>query len=123
MTRKKTILFVEDDALIIKLYKARLSHDGYDVISAAEGEEGYQLYLKEQPDLVVLDLMIPKISGLDVLRKIRKIDKKTPIIVYTVLSGYDTKKEVLSMGANEHFIKSDIHPKILVEKIKSYFIS
>lgn len=119
-TKTKKILFVEDDSLIVKIYDTRLGIEGYQVIWAEDGQAGKDLYLKEQPDLIVLDLMIPKISGLDLLKYIRERDHRIPIIIYSVLSGEERIKKLKLLGVTDYFIKSDTHPRELVERIKSY---
>lgn len=122
MINKKKILFIEDDTLIVKLYSTRLEHENIEVFSAEDGQEGLKKFTQLQPDLVVLDLMIPKISGIDVLKKIRQQNKKVPIIVYTVLSEIKRVQELKSLGATDYFVKADTNPKQLVERIKSYFV-
>lgn len=119
---KKKILIIEDDSLIIRLYETRLKLEGFAVISAQDGEEGIKQFDTQQPDLVVLDLMLPKISGLEVLQHIRQQNKSTPILVYTVLSDRKTIDEVRAKGASEYLAKPDTHPRKLVERIKSYLI-
>lgn len=121
MTLKKKILFVEDDSLIVKIYSTRLTLEGFEVIAASDGESGFMMFMEEQPDLVVLDLMIPKLSGYDLLKKIRAVHKTVPVIIYSVLSGEKRITELKVAGANEYFIKADTHPRQLVERIKSYF--
>lgn len=116
------ILFIEDDQLVTKLYTVRLNLEGYQVIKAEDGQQGWQKFLKEQPDLVVLDLMIPYLSGLDILKKIRAQDKKTPIIIYSVLHDKKQIDQTRALGANDYFVKADIHPRKLVERIKSYLV-
>jgi DNA-binding response OmpR family regulator len=122
MTNKPKILIVEDDSLIVQIYTTRLELEGFKVICARDGEEGLAKFSKEQPDLVMLDLMIPKVSGVDLLKKIRATNKKVPVLVYTVLTDEDRIRAVKALGANEYFIKGDTHPRHLVEKIKSYFV-
>lgn len=122
MSEKKKILFIEDDNLIVKIYKVRLGLEGYEIIHAEDGEEGWKKYLNEQPDLIVLDIMIPKLSGIDLLKKIREQNKEVPIIIYSVLHNKERVKNTKALGANDYFIKSDTHPKKLVERIKSYLI-
>ncbi|MFC1710992.1 response regulator transcription factor [Patescibacteria group bacterium] len=117
---KKKILFIEDDMLITKLFNTRLTNEGFEVISAEDGELGWELFNKEQPDLVILDLMIPKSSGLDVLKQIRSQDKKTPVIIYTVLADYKRVKDLKLKGATDYFVKVDTPPEKLVKKIKAY---
>lgn len=117
---KKKVLFIEDDSLIIKLYTTRLNLENISIVPAEDGKEGLEKFNEEHPDLVVLDIMLPKISGVEVLEKIRSQDKKIPILVYSVLSDKSRMKNMIFKGATEFLVKTDITPQKLVEKIKSY---
>ncbi|MHC4410838.1 MAG: response regulator, partial [Planctomycetota bacterium] len=75
------ILIVEDDPSIRLGLRKSLGFDGYTVIEAADGEQGLELAFSERPDLIVLDLMLPKINGFEVCRTIRRHDKTTPILI------------------------------------------
>jgi len=117
---KKKVLFIEDDSLIVKIYTTRLELEGIEVSSAEDGEIAMQMYRQKEPDLIVLDLMLPKVSGLEILKQIRQENKSIPIIVYSVLSDREKIEEMKANGANEYFVKPDIHPRQMVERIKSY---
>ncbi|KKP59870.1 MAG: Response regulator receiver protein [Candidatus Gottesmanbacteria bacterium GW2011_GWA1_34_13] len=116
------ILFIEDDPLIIKIYTTRLTADGFQVFSADNGEDGLKLAETEAPDLIVLDLMMPKIDGFGVLQKIRaNIQMKTvPILVYSNLAQEDEIARAKTMGATEFIVKANLLPTEMVDKIKFY---
>lgn len=116
------ILLIEDDSLIVKIYTTRLKADGYDVISADNGQTGIEIAQKELPNLILLDIMMPLIDGFVVLEKLRTIEplKGTPIIVYSNLAQEAEEKRALDMGATEFITKANISPTELVNKIKSY---
>lgn len=116
------ILFVEDDALIVKIYTARLTKDGYEVYTADNGEDGIKIALEKRPDLVVLDVMMPKVDGFGVLQKLRADANfaKIPILLYSNLAQEEELKRALAMGATEFIVKANISPTELVEKIKKY---
>jgi DNA-binding response OmpR family regulator len=116
------ILFIEDDALIVKIYTARLTKDGYEVFTADNGEDGIKIALEKRPDLVVLDVMMPKVDGFGVLEKLRADANftKVPILLYSNLAQEEELKRALAMGATEFIVKANISPTELVEKIKKY---
>ncbi len=116
------ILFIEDDPLIIKIYTTRLTADGYQVFSAENGEEGAKIAETEIPDLIVLDLMMPKLDGFGVLERLRANSrlKKTPILVYSNLAQEGEAERAKSLGATEFIIKANLSPTEMVEKLKKY---
>ncbi|MEK7165486.1 MAG: response regulator [Patescibacteria group bacterium] len=116
------ILFIEDDPLIVKIYTTRLTADGYTVLSAENGEEGLLIAEKEIPDLVVLDVMMPKIDGFGVLAKLRthELMKTKPILIYSNLAQEDEIKRATEMGATEFIVKANLSPTEMVNKIKQY---
>lgn len=116
------ILLVEDDSLIVKIYSTRLKADGFTIISADNGEDGLTVAEKEFPDLILLDVMMPKVDGFTVLQKLRENPKfrQTPIIVYSNLGQESEMQKAIQMGATEFIVKANISPTELVTKIKSY---
>lgn len=116
------ILLIEDDALIVKIYSTRLKADGYTVLSADNGEDGLVLADKEGADLIVLDVMMPKLDGFSVLEKIRTNPalSKIPILIYSNLAQDTEIEKAKQLGATEFIVKANISPTELVNKIKSY---
>jgi DNA-binding response OmpR family regulator len=116
------ILFVEDDPLIIKIYTTRLTADGHQVISADEGQTGLALAQKELPDLMVLDIMMPKMDGFGVLTAVRSMAqlKNIPILIYSNLAQEDEIARAKKLGATEFVIKANVSPTEMVNKIKQY---
>lgn len=86
---KKKILVVEDEAGMSKLLRLELTQNGYDVVCAHDGESGFAKYMAERPDLIVLDIMLPKMNGYEVCRRIRREqdDARTPIVMLTAKKG------------------------------------
>jgi len=117
--KKIKILIVEDDIPLRDMYQARLEMDGYQVIVADDGEEGLAKTTEEKPHLILLDLMMPKISGMDVLDIIKSTPeiKNIPVIVLTALTTSKTKS--LVYGAEDYLVKSDCTLEDVVEKVKS----
>ena len=102
---KQTILVVEDDAAILSGLVDLLNGEGFQAISARDGERALRLYRDEKPDLVLLDIMIPEKSGYDVCREIRRDDAVTPILMLTA-KGEEVDKVVgLEIGADDYIVK------------------
>ena len=121
MTNKKHILLVEDDEFLAELYATKLNLEGFEVSLASDGEKGLKLIKEKNPDLVLLDIIMPKMDGFEVLKQI-KADKKTksiPVILLTNLSQKDEVKKGLELGAVDYLIKAHFMPSEVVKKIKS----
>lgn len=104
------ILLVEDDTDLQTIYSSRLEADGHTVLTASDGEAGLALALKELPDLIILDAMMPKIDGFDVLDMLRQTPQTehTCIIMMTALGQDDYRKRGESLGVNRYFVKSQV---------------
>ena len=116
----KKILIIEDDQRINKVYRAKLMVEGIDVAVALDGEEGLRKVYSEKPDLILLDLMLPKISGFDILKKI-KSDPKVKDIPVLVLSNLAQEKEIekgKALGAEDYLVKTNFSIQEVMEKIK-----
>ena len=101
----KKILLVEDDKKISELVKQSLLSEGYFVDQSFDGESGYYKIIEDQPDLVILDIMMPKMNGYKVCAKVREIGVITPIIMLTAKSGEYDVEEGLDTGANDYLRK------------------
>lgn len=108
-----TILLVEDDPSLLLGLKLNLAKAGYDVRIAADGARGLAEYRRRRPDLVVLDLMLPEIDGLEILRTIRAADPQQPVIVVTALGNEHDKVRGLDLGANDYVTKPFSVPELL----------
>lgn len=100
----KTILIVEDEDHLRKLYEAELSDEGYKVVSAEDGDRGYDQYLNHKPDLVTIDIKMQGMDGINLMHKIRRLDKEIPIILYTAYGEYS--QDFATWAANEYVVKS-----------------
>ena len=112
MTDEVRVLFVEDDPTVAQMYKLKLELDGYQVTMAKDGEEGLRLAAEMHPDLIFLDIRLPKMDGLAVLESLRSSNecKDTPVVI---LSNYGERELVergLKLGAREYLIKSQTTP-------------
>lgn len=104
------ILLVEDDNNLREIYGARLAAEGYDIISAPDGEEALALAVKEKPDLIITDVMMPKVSGFDMLDILRNAPetKNTKVIMMTALSQAEDKERADKLGADLYLVKSQV---------------
>ncbi len=120
MANSKKILVVEDDADIRKMLSMRLEIDGYEVIEAEDGEQGLDKIKSDKPNLVILDLILPKMNGFEVCRMVRFDDenKNIPIIVLSALSDQNEREKATESGVDAYFIKP-FDLGLLLSKIKS----
>jgi CheY-like chemotaxis protein len=104
------VMLVEDDTNLSEIYQARLTAEGYDIVSAHDGEEALALAAKEKPDLIVSDVMMPKISGFEMLDILRNTEglKETKVIMLTALGQADDKTRADSLGADRYLVKSQV---------------
>jgi DNA-binding response OmpR family regulator len=102
------ILLVEDDKSLREIYGVRLQAEGYEIVSAGDGEEALAMAIKERPDLIVSDVMMPKISGFDMLDILRSTTetKDVKVIMMTALSSEDQRARGESLGADRYLVKS-----------------
>jgi two-component system, OmpR family, response regulator RpaB len=104
------ILLVEDDFSLRDIYSARFQAEGYNVVTASDGEEALAIAVREHPDLMVLDVMMPKISGFDVLDILRSTPetKNTKVIMMTALSQDTDRQRGEALGVNKYLVKSQV---------------
>ena len=101
----KKILIVEDEKNIVDILSFNLGREGYDTLEAYDGEAGLRLALEENPDLILLDLMLPKMDGFDVCRAVREKNRSTPIIMLTAREEESDKVFGLELGADDYITK------------------
>ncbi|MGB2905711.1 MAG: sigma-54 dependent transcriptional regulator [Candidatus Aminicenantaceae bacterium] len=101
----KTILIVDDDPLILKTLSLHFTNSGYEVLTAADGREGLQKYTDAMPDLVILDIRLPDVDGLEALKRIRGIDPKALVVIITAFDDMKTTVEAIKSGAFEYLVK------------------
>jgi len=120
MSDQQKILIVEDDSFLLQMYSAKLALEGFKVIDAINGEKGVRVAKKELPDLILLDLMLPKLDGVEVLRELKK-DKTTQNIPVIILTNIGQKEQIdacFGLGANDYMIKAHFIPSEVIGKIK-----
>jgi len=120
--QKAKILIIEDDQFLRDLIERKLIQTGYQVLSAADGEEGLKTIGEEKPDLVLLDLLLPSMSGWEVLEKIKANPEisKIPILILTNLGEKEDVEKGLKMGANDYIIKAHFTPNEIIKKVEKY---
>ena len=120
---KKKILYIEDDPILQKTLGRKLKVEGFKVISALDGREGLMLVQKERPDLVLLDLILPQMGGVEFLKELRKNEKTKdiPVVVLTNVSKEIEKiQQILELGIRGYLVKSEYSLEEIVEKIKEF---
>ena len=115
----KKILVVDDEIQLVEMVKLRLQANGYIVLTAGDGQEALEKARKEKPDLIILDLMLPKIDGYKVCRMLKfdKIYKAIPIIIFTAKAQQKDEELGKEMGADAYIAKP-FEPEVLLEKMK-----
>lgn len=119
---KKKVMIVEDDEHISKVYEIKLAKEGIQSSLAVDGEEAVAKIIAEKPDLIILDLMIPKIDGFGVLEQIKKNPElaRIPVIVLSNLGQQADQDRALGLGANEYLVKVDNPIQEVVDRVKKY---
>jgi len=121
-TNKKKVMIVEDDEHISKVYEIKLAKEGFTSSLAVDGDEAVAKITSEKPDLILLDLMIPKKDGFGVLEDIKKVPElaSIPVIVLSNLGQQSDQDRALGLGANEYLVKVDYPIQEVVDRIKGY---
>lgn len=115
------ILLVEDDEMLHGMYTQKFTKEGFEVVSAYNGAEGLAKAEKEKPDLILMDIIMPKMDGFVALKKIKNNETiaHIPVIMLTNLGQEEDVKKGKELGADDYFIKANHTPSDIVEKIKS----
>jgi DNA-binding response OmpR family regulator len=114
----QTILVIDDDELTLNLIETLLEEGGFKVLSTADGPQGIAIYKQRHPDLVLLDLGLPSMNGLEVLRRIRGYDDRAKVVVVTGY-GTDESAEVAQLYGAADFLRKPLEYSTFVEKIKA----
>lgn len=119
-TEKKKILLVEDDVALAEVYRARLEIEGFDIKEVHNGEDALSAAVEYHPDLILLDAMMPKISGFDVLDILRNTPDTTNIrvIMLTALSQPKDKERAEQLGVDDYLVKSQVVISDVVERVR-----
>lgn len=122
MDQKKRILLVEDDSTLASVYRARLELEGFDVREVNNGEDALSSALDYKPDLILLDAMMPKISGFDVLDILRNTagTANVRVIMLTALSQPKDKERAEQLGVDDYLVKSQVVISDVVDRVKHH---
>lgn len=120
MAGKAKIAVVEDDAAIVQMYRLKFEADGYEVKTAGDGVAGLKMIDEFNPDIVLLDLMMPLMNGIDVLAHLRKEPKTKDlkVVVLTNMGDAETASKVFAMKATDYIVKAEMTPKEVSQKIR-----
>ena len=119
-TEKKTILIAEDEVALLQVLTDKLTVEGFNVLGVKDGKEGLRIALEKHPDLILLDLIMPEMDGLTMLRKLRedKWGKNVEVIVLTNLTDTPTIAKIVEEGTFDFLVKSDWKLADIVKRIK-----
>lgn len=114
------VLLIEDDTFLLGMYVTKLQMEHFDTLIATEGEKGLQLAQQHLPDLILLDILLPKMDGFVVLEELKRnpTTRSVPVILLTNLGQKKDIERGLSLGANDYLIKAHFMPSEVIEKIK-----
>lgn len=123
MTKNKPfIILIDDDQDLLDMYETKLSLSGFKVLTATNGNEGFDLVSNNEPDLILTDLVMPESDGFELLRKIRnsKATKDFPVVALTNLSSDNDRDQAKKLGAVDYIVKSNFTPAQIVERVRYY---
>lgn len=117
---KQHILIIEDDGFLASIYAQKLELEGFDVSTATNGEDGLKLVQKDAPDLVLLDLLMPRMDGFEVLERLKanEATKHIPVLVLSNLGQKDDVERCMKLGAAGYIIKAHALPHETVKRVK-----
>jgi len=118
--RQPKVLVVDDDQALLEMYTMRLKEEAFEVIVARNGEEALARAVDSKPDVILLDVMMPKVNGFDVLDILKSTPetKKIPVLILTVLIQDADRERGLKAGAEDYLVKSETMPGQVIEKVK-----
>jgi DNA-binding response OmpR family regulator len=118
----KKILVVEDEKLLSEMYSRKLSEAGFQTFVAGNAVDAFAVSLKEKPDLIVLDILLPGENGLSFLKKLRSHPDigNTKVVIFSNLDNPETKSQAQELGVESYLIKTDFTPQQMIEEIKKY---
>ncbi len=117
---KGTILIIEDDINLSKMYSTKFTMDGFKVVAALNGTDGLKLALSEKIDAILLDMMLPKLHGSEIIKKLHESGVNVPIIVLSNLTSHEEAQKAYVLGVKEYLAKAMFTPEEIVEKVKKY---
>lgn len=121
MESKKKVLIVEDEAPLRDVLRDKLAHENFAVLEAKDGEEGLEIALRDHPDLILLDIVMPRMDGMTMLAKLREDawGAEVKVVILTNLSEVVKVSEAMARGSFDYLIKSDWKLEEVVEKVRN----
>ena len=118
---KKKILVIEDEKPLLNALSAKIQTEGFEVLEAENGEDGLKLALKKHPDLILLDIILPKMDGITVLENLRENawGKTVQVIILSNLSDWNNTSAAVNLNVRDYLVKSDWQIKDVIKKVKS----
>ncbi|MCL2280917.1 response regulator [Candidatus Saccharibacteria bacterium] len=115
-----SIAIIEDDQTIAQMYRMKFESDGFLVGVAADGRSGVEMVSRHMPDIILLDLQMPEMNGVEALKRIRKLPggQEIPVIVLTNLGQQEAPKDLAALGIESYIIKADLTPSQVVKQVK-----
>lgn len=119
----KKILLIEDEKILSEMYQDKFTKAGFEVSVASEAKEGLKLAKKEKPDLIVLDILLPRENGITFLTWLRKEPEVSslPVVAFSNYDDPEIKRQATKLGVKEYLIKTNYTPQEIINKIKDYF--
>ncbi len=119
--KKIKIALIEDDMAIVQMYRIKFEAEGYDVRTAEDGFMGLKIIEEFEPDVILLDLMMPNMTGFDMLQRLRSQPggRDARVIVLTNMGDTETATRVYKMAANDYIVKAEMTPKQVTERVKA----
>jgi|APSaa5957512576_1039674.scaffolds.fasta_scaffold172040_2 two-component system, OmpR family, alkaline phosphatase synthesis response regulator PhoP len=120
MENKKVLLIVEDDLALAKALVGKFSSENFDLLEAKNGQEGLEMALSKKPDLILLDIVMPRMDGISMLKELRQDDwgKDVPVIILSNLADAQNKPEIIQENVVDYLIKTDWSLEDIVKKVK-----
>lgn len=120
MENEIKILYAEDDPDSVELTLAVLEHEGFLVQVVPDGKSAWEAFQKRKPDILMLDLELPKKNGIELVEMVRRVDQDTPVVLYTSFATPGNEVAALNKGAND-FVSKTTHPDVLVARLKRIY--
>lgn len=122
---KKKILLVEDDPMIVEMYKMRLEEEGFEVLITDRGSEALEWAISRRPEVVLLDIILPEVDGFSILQNLKNSQetKDIPVLLLTNLGQESDQEKGRQMGVTDYFVKSQHTPADIIQKINSIIIN
>lgn len=114
------VLVIEDDPILTKMYKEKFTNEGFEVLTAPDGESGLEAAVNKKIDIILLDVMLPRMSGIELLKRLREHEKgkNTLVVVLTNLADPNEKETAINLGVTDYLVKAMQNPGQVVDKVK-----